>query len=647
VDLIVSGSPLLTASPALLTFSGGSNTAFPTQTVQVASSVQSLSFTASTSPATPWLAVTGGGATPQGIIVSVNATSLSPGTYQGAVQLIAAGAGNSPLSIPVTLVVNAAAMLQATPSPVNFTYKPAGTPPPSQTVGVTLSGQPATNLRSVVAPGVPWLSIQNASGSNINVAADPTGLLPGVYSGSVVVAADGAANSPLTIPVTLLVGGSPEFDISQESLAFTAVTAQSQPISTTITMNTGQNPVVNFSLSVTASTWLTITPLSGMTPTTATITVDPTGLRAGNYSGSVIVSSSGNVIRTIPVNLTVADAPTFTVSPPLLEFAYAHGGNPPPPVNVYIGRFGADISVTATTSVPWLTLSPTAPSTSGPIKVQVVPTGLAAGIYQGVVLLSLTNSPAVAKQIPVTLYVDQPANPQITSVSNGMSFLNAPLAPGLFFSVFGTGLGPATPAPTVLQSDQTLSQSIAGVQVLVNGIPCPLLYVSSVQINAIAPYSLFNRNSARVAVSYLGTVSDEVPVSVSPTSPGLFSFPPTGAGPGAILNQDQSVNTHANPAAKGAIISLFGGGGGQTTPPGIDGLVTTTDLMPKLLLPVSVTIGGIAATDIQYAGAAPGFPAGGLQVNVRIPASVASGDLPVILKIGDTTSQSGLLVSVK
>uniref|UniRef100_Q01S71 BACON domain-containing protein n=1 Tax=Solibacter usitatus (strain Ellin6076) TaxID=234267 RepID=Q01S71_SOLUE len=647
VDLIVSGSPLLSASPASLTFSGGSNSAYPPQTVQVASSLQSLSFSATSSPATPWLSVTGGGSTPQGIIVSVNAASLSPGTYQGSIQLIAAGAANSPLTIPVSLVVSAAASLQANPSPVNFTTKPGGTPPPPQTVGVTLSGQPATNIRSGVAPGVPWLSIQNASGGSINVVADPAGLLPGTYNGSVVVAADGAANSPLTIPVTLVVGGSPEFDISQESLAFTAVTAQSQPISTTITMTTGQNPPVSFSLSVTASTWLSITPLSGTTPTTSTITVDPTGLRAGNYSGSVIVSSSGNVIRTIPVNLTVADAPTFTVSPPLLEFAYSHGGSAPPPVNVYIGRFGADISVTAATSVPWLTVSPTTPTTSGPIKVQVVPTGLAAGIYQGTILLSLTNSPAVAKQIPVTLYVDQPANPRIYTVSNGMSFLDAPLTPGLIFSIFGTGLGPATPAPMVLQSDQTLSQSIAGVQVLVNGIPCPLLYVSSVQLNAIAPYSLFKTSSARVAVSYLGTLSDEVPVNVSSSSPGLFSFPPTGTGPGAILNQDQSVNTRANPAAKGTIISLFGGGGGQTSPPGIDGLVTTADLMPKLLLPVTVTIGGVAATDIQYAGAAPGFPAGGLQVNVRIPASVASGDLPVIMKIGDTTSQSGLLVTVK
>jgi uncharacterized protein (TIGR03437 family) len=65
------------------------------------------------------------------------------------------------------------------------------------------------------------------------------------------------------------------------------------------------------------------------------------------------------------------------------------------------------------------------------------------------------------------------------------------------------------------------------------------------------------------------------------------------------------------------------------------------------MLPVSVTIGGLPATDITYAGAAPGLVAGALQVNVRIPASVASGDQSVVLRIGNTISQSGLTVSIR
>jgi len=62
---------------------------------------------------------------------------------------------------------------------------------------------------------------------------------------------------------------------------------------------------------------------------------------------------------------------------------------------------------------------------------------------------------------------------------------------------------------------------------------------------------------------------------------------------------------------------------------------------------VSVSIGGVAATEITYAGAAPGSVAGAMKVTVRIPQSVASGSIPVILKVGDVTSQPGLMVNVQ
>lgn len=649
VDLIVSGGPVLTASSPSLTFSTTPPGNPPPQSLQI-TSTGSLTLTTSISPATPWLSVTSPGNTRQVIIVSVNITGLSPGTYQGAVEVYASGAANSPLTIPVTLVINAVSSLQATPSPVSFHYQPGGTVPTAQAVGLTLGGQPAANAQSTVALGTPWLSVTGA-GATISITANPVGLLPGTYNSTILVSNDGAANNPLTIPVTLTVGGSPVFDLSQDALAFTAVTAQSQPMTTSITLTTGNNPPVDFTSNVTASTWLTVSPLSGMTPSTVNVTVDPTGLRPGNYSGSVIVSSSGNVIRTIPVNLAVADTPGLNVSPPFLELSYAQGGDPPAPVNVYIARFGADISVVASPDVPWITVNPSTPSASGPITVTVNPAGLAAGIYHGIVTLTLASAPSgtppvPSKQIPVTLYVNQPATPRVISIVSAMSFLDTPLTPGLIFTVLGTDLGPVTPLAMELRPDQTISETLGGVQVLVNGIPCPLLYVSSGQINAIAPYALYNKTAANVAVRYLGLLSDPVPVLVSPSASGLFTASQSGAGPAAILNQDQSVNSPTNPAQKGSIISLFGGGGGQTSPQGVDGLVTSMSLMPQLMLPVSVTIDGVAATDIMYAGAAPDLVGGAIQVNVRIPSSVSSGDLPVVLRIGNTLSQTGLTVSV-
>ena len=518
-------------------------------------------------------------------------------------------------------------------------------------MNLALGGQPASSSIAVASPGSPWLSLPDAAGDMISVSANPAGLLPGTYNGSVAVTTEGASNSPLTIPVSLTVQGIPEFDISQDSIAFTVLQPQSAPVSTTITLSTGNNPPVSFSLDVTASTWLSVTPLSGTTPATVTVTADPTGLRPGNYSGSVAFSSSGKKLKTVGVNLTVTATPVLGASPPFLVFSYSHGGNVPSPVNLYVGRFGADISVSATPSDPWISVNPSTPSTSGPIGIGISPAGLAPGTYKGSITLTALNTsvtPAPTKQIPVALYVDEPANPQIDSVLSGMSFLDSPLAPGLIFSIFGQGLGPSVPVNLVVQPDQTVSQSLGGVEVLVNGIPCPLLYVSSTQINAIAPYALYTKSAANIAVRYLGLLSDEVPVQVQPSAPGLFTIPPIGSGPGAILNQDMTVNTGANPAARGSVITLFGGGDGQSAPQGIDGLVNPTkiDQLPRPLLPVTVTIGGVIATEVQYAGAAPTLTSGVIQVNVRIPDTLPAGALPVILQIG-TLSQPGLTVSVK
>ena len=62
--------------------------------------------------------------------------------------------------------------------------------------------------------------------------------------------------------------------------------------------------------------------------------------------------------------------------------------------------------------------------------------------------------------------------------------------------------------------------------------------------------------------------------------------------------------------------------------------------------PVTVTIGGLAA-DVLYAGAAPGQVAGMLQMNVKAPESVLTGDAEVIVSAGNARSQTGLTVAVR
>jgi uncharacterized protein (TIGR03437 family) len=131
----------------------------------------------------------------------------------------------------------------------------------------------------------------------------------------------------------------------------------------------------------------------------------------------------------------------------------------------------------------------------------------------------------------------------------------------------------------------------------------------------------------------------------------LFTVNSSGTGPGAILNSDLSPNTEANPAARGDIAVIYMTGEGQTSPGGVTGKVTTiasppAPLTPAPLLPVSVTVGGQPA-NWTFAGEAPGFVSGVMQLNVKLPTNIAAGDQPIVVTIGGVPSQQGVTVSVK
>ena len=114
---------------------------------------------------------------------------------------------------------------------------------------------------------------------------------------------------------------------------------------------------------------------------------------------------------------------------------------------------------------------------------------------------------------------------------------------------------------------------------------------------------------------------------------------------GLFGRSDGSVNSAGNPAASGSVIALFATGYGQTSPPGVTGKAAQTPYATPLM-PVSLTIADVPA-DLLYQAEAPGF-VGLLQVNARVPA-IGTGrprSVPIILKIGDQPSLSGVTISV-
>jgi uncharacterized protein (TIGR03437 family) len=250
----------------------------------------------------------------------------------------------------------------------------------------------------------------------------------------------------------------------------------------------------------------------------------------------------------------------------------------------------------------------------------------------------------------ITLLVIPPATlplpkPTVQAVTNAASY-SLSAAPGEMVDIWGSGIGPATAAGSTLDSNGLVSTALAGVRVLFNGIPAPLVFVSAKQISAAVPYFGAIGATTNVQVEYQGVRSDPFSVTVSPTAPGLFTANASGSGQGSILNQDNTVNSAANPAATGSVVILWATGEGVTDPPGVDGR-PAAQVQPKPVAPVSVNIGGYPAT-VLYAGAAPGYMPGVLQINAQMSPNVQAGNaVPVHIAIGGASSQDSVTLAVR
>jgi uncharacterized protein (TIGR03437 family) len=231
------------------------------------------------------------------------------------------------------------------------------------------------------------------------------------------------------------------------------------------------------------------------------------------------------------------------------------------------------------------------------------------------------------------------------TIQNGASFVEGPIAPGEFVTIRGSGIGPDTSASPLIGPDGKLSTQLAGVQVLMNGIPAPLLYVQSQQINAQVPWEtagpMFPLFSAGVSVEviYNGAGTNSISVPVVTASPGVFYLDFTALQP-AILNSDNTVNTFENPAPRGSVISIYATGGGILAPAGVDGGFWPLSPLSVLSAPASVLIGGVGA-QVLYAGSAPGLLSGVLQINARVPDHVNCCLSPPEVGVADVIVQIG------
>jgi len=76
-------------------------------------------------------------------------------------------------------------------------------------------------------------------------------------------------------------------------------------------------------------------------------------------------------------------------------------------------------------------------------------------------------------------------------VTNAASYATGSVSPGELITIFGTAIGPATPAyATRDPATGKLATTIGGVQVLFNGIPAPMITPAAHKVSAVVPYEM-------------------------------------------------------------------------------------------------------------------------------------------------------------
>ncbi|MEP7365935.1 MAG: hypothetical protein ABI972_21985, partial [Acidobacteriota bacterium] len=221
------------------------------------------------------------------------------------------------------------------------------------------------------------------------------------------------------------------------------------------------------------------------------------------------------------------------------------------------------------------------------------------------------------------------------SVVSGASFEGGRVrAPGEFVSLFGANLA----AQTVSAAVVPLPTSLGGVRLELNGVPLPLLFVSTGQINAILPVGVPVNTVLQLAL-YKGSAPPVlVNLVVAAAQPAVFSRDLTGKGQGIILDPQFRFLDSGNPGKAGDPFVMYLSGLGEVEPAVPSGAAAPTTSLHRVKATVKVTIGGVEVSNLAFAGLAPGL-VGVYQLNGVIPEGVTPGNaVPVVVTAAGQSS---------
>ncbi|MFO0773272.1 MAG: fibronectin type III domain-containing protein [Nitrospiraceae bacterium] len=329
-----------------------------------------------------------------------------------------------------------------------------------------------------------------------------------------------------------------QLSVSPAALTFNVVTGATATAAQSIAVANTSNGTLTWAAS-NNQPWLQ----HSFTTSSISVSANPTGLKAGTYTGTVTLWPSSWDVNPIvvPVSLVVTDPaptkPSLSATPAELTFTLEPGKAAAAPQTVAVSSSnGTAVKWAASNNQPWLQHS----FTTNSVSVSASAVGLAEGTYNGTVTLWSDEAANAPKTIPVAMIVKSAAQAKISLAPTTLAFSataggSNPAAQTIAVSNVGTGTLSWTVSDNVAWLTTTQTGSTISAAANVAGMAAGT-YTAAITVAA----SGATNTPQTVPVTFTVAAAPKVP-TLSATPTGLaFTLE---AGKAAVAPQTVAIST--------------------------------------------------------------------------------------------------------
>jgi uncharacterized protein (TIGR03437 family) len=420
----------------------------------------------------------------------------------------------------------------------------------------------------------------------------------------------------------------------------------------TVTSISSDNPAFTIASGASASPLMS----GGVATVAVTFTASSA---AGNQKATLTINSNDPLTPSLSIPLTAAiyatAQPSLSASPTAIDFGTVPVGQTGEAILPIANRGSTelDIASIASSSSQFTVASPATPLVIQQVASQdgiLRFTPSATGLQTANVTLASNDPthPSTIVKLQGTAAPASSTSPQIKSggVVNAASFQGALVRGGLA-ALFGSNFttGGATAQATVLP----LPFSLLGVSITVGGVPAPLIYLNSGQINFQVPVEVPAGALTPVVVTVNGVSSPAVIAKMADYALGVFMYARTATAidPIIVHGATNQLVTPSDPALPNETVVAYATGVGKLSFLPVTGAGSPSSPFSQAIDTPTAALGGQPAV-VGFAGLTPAL-VGLIQLNIQLPAQIAApgsgGSLPLTIQFpGDALVTVNLAV---